>query len=266
MNQAATEAAYQSADMPIVTFTWSPNGRRLEIDPVGDLELTDAGRVYNFVIRNTATDLAGNALAQLSSRFRTFRELKKTFTSVGSIDGHLLGERGFDSTNSTIPVGDTLFTLDGDPHKGFLSFDLTPLETDGLTIPQRITAAKLRIFQTSTAGEPYIDLQVSGRHLLAAHVAFGPGFNLSNASSNSVILHDLGEISSDDTVGYKETPNALESVRDDWQQRVARENRSQFMLFFPLATNGDGLIDSASFNAGEALIDRPELEVTFLVP
>lgn len=261
MNQTATEQAYQSADMPSVTFLWNASGTKLEIDPAGDLEHTANGRVYSFKVRNTATDLAGNTLPELASTFRTLRELKQTFTSVAGLDGTVKGNGDVFANEPRMSVGDN---TDNSQSKSFVSFNLSGLETDGLTVPERITGAKMRVFQQFTGGSPYSFLQVGDRQLLAAHVNYGSTLNFSDF--NSAILRDLGEISSDASGGYKVAQNALESVRDDWGQRVTRESRSQFMLFFPLATNGDGLADVAALLASDSSSDRPELEVTFLVP
>jgi hypothetical protein len=252
-----------------VTFAWSPSGRRLEIDPVGDLEygnlaLTPAGRVYGFTIQNTAKDLAGNALAPLTSTFKTLFQITRTLTSVAALDGFIKGDGDVNITSTNFVVGD-----DGLPNnaqiKGFLSFSLAILADDGLTTPERITSAKLRIFQLSPFfGLPYTNLQLGGRHLLAAHIVYGPALNFGDF--NSAILHHLGEISRDDATEYKQSDNALESVRNDWAQRVGRDDRSQFMLFFPLGTNGDDITDSAMFNSREQQVNHPELEITYLVP
>ena len=261
MNQQATEQAFLSGDMPSVTFLWNANGTKLEIDPVGDLEHTPAGRVYSFRVRNTATDLSGNALPEFASTFRTLRELTRTLKSVAGLDGEIGSDGEVETSGIRMAVGDSSSNIQA---KSFLSFDLTNLETDGLTTPERITSAKMRVFQFFTSGSPYTDLQVGDRQLLAAHVVYGATLNFGDF--NSAILHDLGEISSDTASGYKVAQNALESVRDDWAERVAREKRSQFMLYFPLPTDADSVFDLSVLLARENLTDQPELEVTFLVP
>jgi hypothetical protein len=236
---------------------------------VGDLEygnsaLTPAGRVYGFTIRDTAKDLAGNALPPLTSSFKTLYRVTRTLSSVAALDGYIQGDGGVEATSTGIFVGD-----DGLPNnaqiKGYLSFSLTVLAQDGLTTPERITSAKLRVFQPiDFIGSPYSDLQLGGRHLLAAHVVYGPTLNF--VDFNSAILHNLGEISKDDDIEYKVNDNALESVRNDWAERVRRDDRSQFMLLFPLATNGNDFTDAALFNSREEGSNPPQLEVTYLVP
>lgn len=263
MNEQATELAYQSADMPSVTFNWSNNDTTLEIDPVADLDYTSTGKLYSFKLKNTATDVAGNALTAFTSSFTTYHELTRTFKSVAALDGDVRGDGNVATAGSEIEVGDS-GSADNAQYKGFLSFDLSPLETDGLTIPGRITSAQLRVYQEIGSGSPYTDLRLGGKHLLGAHVNYGPALNAGDF--NTPILHDLGELSVNDTVEYKLVPDVLESVREDWTNRAGRGSRSQFMFFFPKATDGDGDHDASHLVSGENATTSPELKVTFLVP
>jgi hypothetical protein len=264
MNRQATELAYQSADMPAVTFTWSNGDTTLEIDPVGDLEYTNSGKVYTFKLKNTATDLAGNALNAFTSSFATFRELTRTIESSPTLDGDIRSDGAVNNSGCpTICVGDS-GAVDNAQYKGFVSFDLSSLETEGLTVPDRITSSTLRVFQNDVVSSPYTDLVLGSKHLLAAHVDYGA--LLSANDFNTPILHDLGDLSTDTALEYKTNPNALESVRDDWANRTTRKNRSQFMLYFPLATDGDGIADVAHFNSSDDASNHPELKVKFLVP
>jgi hypothetical protein len=160
-------------------------------------------------------------------------------------------------------VGDSLITGNAQ-YKGFLSFNLSPLETDGLTVAGRITSATLRAYQTGTSGTPYNDLSLGGKYVIAAHVAYGAALNA--ADFNTPILHVLGEISANSLSQYKDVQNAVESVRDDWTNRTSRDNRSQYMLYFAQATDGDGASDVARFASRDNTSNHPELEVKFLVP
>jgi hypothetical protein len=263
MNRQATELAYQSTDMPAVTFTWSNNDTRLEIDPVGDLQYTSTGKVYNFKLTNTATDLAGNKLTTVNSSFTTFRELTRTLKSLAALDGRVRGDGTVDTNDNEAWVGDSSGAANAQ-YKGFLSFNLSPLETDGLTVAGRITSATLRAYQTGTTGTPYNDLSLGGKYVIAAHVAYGAALNA--ADFNTPILHDLGQISANSLSEYKDVQNAVESVRDDWTNRTSRDNRSQYMLYFTQATDGDGNLDIAKFASRDNTSNHPELEVKFLVP
>ncbi len=265
MNRQATELAYQSTDMPAVTFTWSNNDTRLEIDPVGDLQYTSTGKLYSFKITNTATDLAGNKLTTVNSSFTTFRELTRTLTSVAALDGWVRGDGVVNGANcgANICVGDS-GSADNAQYKGFLSFDLSNLETLGLTVANRITSAELSVYQEFQDGSPYADLQLGGKHLILAHVDYGAALNAGDF--NTPILDDLGQFSGNGVIGYKTEPDALDSVRDDWANRTSRGNRSQFMFYFAKATDNDGLADVTRLVPGESATTPPELKVKFLVP
>ena len=89
MNQAATQAAYQSTDLPAsgVTFNWNADGTVLTINPNADLAYTAAGKTYSFSLSTTATDVAGNALPATTSSFKTFKQITTTINSTAALDG-----------------------------------------------------------------------------------------------------------------------------------------------------------------------------------
>lgn len=265
MNQAVTQAAYQSADLPAaaVTFIWNAGGTELTINPNADLEYTAAGKNYAFSLTSTATDLAGNPLAPVNSSFTTFRELTRTLSSMAALDGDVRGDGDVETAGSFMEAGDSA-SADNAQYKSFVSFDLSGLQADGLTLASRITAAELRVYQEGNIGSPYADLKLGGKSLMAAHVNYGPALNAGDF--NTPILHDLGEIAANNIVEYKEKSNALDSVRDDWANRAGRGNRSQFMFYFARATDGDGSHDAAHLTAGESTTNPPQLKVKFLVP
>jgi hypothetical protein len=262
MNKTATELAYQSADMPSVAFAWSDGDTKLEIDPVGDLTYTSGGKEYSFKLTNAATDLAGNALTEVSSTFRTFRELSKTIESNASLDGDVRSNGTVDTACSDLCVGDS-GTVDNAQYKGFLSFSLSDLVADGLTTSDRITSATLRVYQYAIQGSPYTDLDIGSQRLIAAHVNYGS--TLTADDFNTAILANLGNISNDTIIEWKSV-SALSAARDDWDNRVARSNRSQYMLYFAQATDGDGNADLALLRSGDAVSNRPQLVLKYLVP
>ncbi len=261
MNKPNTQAAYQSSDLPNVNFNWL-NNTRLEIDPVNNLEYTNSGKVYTFRINNTATDLAGNALTAVNLSFRTLRELTRTLKSTDELDGWIAGnavdwETGIAAGDSDAVGGNAQF-------KGFVSFDLSRLETDGLTSPNRITSATLRVYQESTQGLPFTGLELGGQRLLIAHVDYGSSFEVGDF--NTPILQTLGQLSNNNMIGWRTAPGSLEAVRNDWINRASRGNRSQYMISFPKATNSDGIQDVVVFNDAGSATNQPELEVKFLLP
>jgi hypothetical protein len=262
MNKIATQLAYTSTDLPSVQFTWSENDTTLEIDPVGDLNYISTGKEYSFSLGATATDLAGDALSPINSTFRTFKELTTTLKSDAARDGWIRSDNAVDTT-SKLNVGDSTF-VDNAQYKSYLSFDLSSLEVSGLTLSDRIILAKLRLFQDFPVGLPYTNLAFNGKKLMAAHVNYGN--TLDAIDFNTSILGEFNTTIDDTDLEWKEYLNGLSFVQNDWDNRKARGKRSQYMLFFPKATNGDGIADIAHFKAGDNASNQPELKITYLVP
>jgi hypothetical protein len=264
MNEISTRQAYQSDDMPSAQFTWSENDTMLEIDPAGDLNYTTTGKVYSFSLGAAATDLAGNALSPISSTFRTFKELSPTLKSDAARDGWVRSDNVFDTNETRLNVGDS-GEVDNAQYKSYLSFDLSSLEATGLTTSDRIVSARLRLFQGDAAlGFPYTNLALNNKKLIAAHVSYGAA--LLGNDFNTSILSEFGTTIDNADLEWKEYLNGLDFVKNDWDNREARGKRSQYMLFFPKATDGDGVVDVARFNAGNNVSNQPELRITYLVP
>jgi Bacterial Ig-like domain len=264
MNKTSTELAYQSTDMPSVQFSWSENDTMLEIDPAGDLNYTLSGKEYSFSLGAAATDLAGNALTPIASTFRTFKELNTTLKSDATRDGWVRSDNEFDSTATRLYIGDSTL-VDNAQYKSYLSFDLSSLEATGLTTSDRLTSARLRLFQGDAPdGSPYTNLALNGKKLIATHVSYGS--SLGGSDFNTSVLGEFGTTIDDADIEWKEYLNGLSFVQNDWDNREARGKRSQYMLYFPKATDGDGSADVARFNAGNNASNQPELRITYLVP
>ena len=264
MNKTSTELAYQSTDMPNVQFSWSENDTILEIDPAGDLNYTLSGKEYSFSLGAAATDLAGNALNPIASTFRTFKELNATLKSDAARDGWVRSDNEFDSTATRLYIGDSTL-VDNAQYKSYLSFDLSSLEATGLTTSDLMTSAKLRLFQGDAPdGLPYTNLALNGKKLIATHVSYGSSLN--GSDFNTSVLGEFGMTIDDADIEWKEYQNGLLFVQNDWDNRDQRGKRSQYMLYFPKATDGDGSADVARFNAGNNASNQPELKITYLVP
>ncbi len=264
MNKIATELAYVSTDMPSVQFTWSENDTTLEIDPAGDLNYTLSGKEYSFNLGAAATDLAGNALSPISSTFRTFKELNATLKSDATRDGWVRSDSEFDIAGTRLYIGDSTL-VDNAQYKSYLSFDLSSLEATGLTTSDRLTSAKLRLFQGDAPdGSPYTNLALNGKKLIATHVSYGSSLN--GNDFNTSVLGEFGTTIDDADLEWKEYVNGLSFVQNDWDNRDQRGKRSQYMLYFPKATDGDASADIARFNAGNNASNQPELRITYLVP
>lgn len=258
MNQAATELAYQSGQMPGVAFSWSPDATELYIDPAGDLAYTETGKVHLFKLGSNAKDLAGNPMAEVTSSFTTFKQKTATLESVAALDG-TVGSNGFvDVAATTVAIGDIPGNF---TYRGFFSFDLSGLPAELQSA--NILSASLSAYQGLVSGTPYTDLDIGNTDLWLDHVNYGPSLN--SADFDATVLRSVNELSNDAVIESKSL-GVLEAVQDDWTNRADRENRSQFRLRFPLITDGDGANDAVLFVSGNAATFRPTLQIVYLVP
>jgi len=118
MNQSATVAAFQSADLPdsAVEFEWNGDGTTLTITPLAPLpyaEGTDEGinaLTISFTITNAAEDLAGNQKASAETfSFDTLRRITRDVGAALTMSGHVRE----DGDVTGIPVvGDTNFNME----------------------------------------------------------------------------------------------------------------------------------------------------------
>lgn len=259
MDQDATQAAYQSPEIPAasVVFSWDAEGTTLTIDPNDDLEyaqgVTPAAVValaYQFSLTSTATDLAGNALANPAMvTFTTLRQLTPSFPAVDA----MTGDMAFNGTTLGIEVcvGDQYFMAgtNGWVHGG-ITFDLSTLPGDIF----EFQAATLQGDQVALNGAPYSALG----NLRAEHVVFAALTDLWNAE----LLEDIGEFSTSPTLDTR-TMDVLTQVEADYANGAVQNDRSQYRLAFEQLTDNDGAADYACFSkAPETLF----LALDYLIP
>ena len=168
-----------------------------------------------------------------------------------------------DCSTTLICIGDSS-AVDNAQYKGYLSFNLASLETDGLTTSDRIVSANLRVYQFSATGTPYSDLKLGSKGLIVEHTSYGS--TLTAADFNNDLLGAFPETGQSAAVAWKDFDGGRDFVRNDWDNRATRGNRSQYILYFAKATDGDGVADIARFNSSDSADHHPELVVKFLVP
>lgn len=259
MNQAATQSAYQSTDLPAsgVTFSWNPAGTVMTINPNADLLYTATGKTYAFSLTTTATDMAGNALPATNSSFKTFRQLTTTLSSTPALDGNVRSDGLVSAGNTVLEIGDSGSVANA-TYRGYLSFDLSGLPA-GLS-SANILGATLSVRQQAVFGNPYTDLDVGVSDLMLDHVNYGP--SLTAADFDPTVYTMLGDmISSTALATYQRS--VLSSVQADW---TGNRTRSQYRLRFAKLTDGDGVFDAIHINSGDSASNKPTLQVTYLMP
>ncbi len=234
MSHESVEALYSSLHLPAqsVSMSWNEAGDTLTITPNNKLDIaegigfdpsTTEAKEYRVSISEDATDLAGN---ELTGRLDlVFTTQKRMAASVG-IDGELTRYRtsigGVSAVGSALRIGDNAMIV----YRGFVTFDLSKLP-DGA----EIESATMGVRQVAVTGTPF-DLGVVN----ANHITYDI---VSSVAWNVPALSSMGALTSTTALG----PRSLDvtaAVADDYAQRAARFDRSQYRLEFPNAYNGDG--------------------------
>lgn len=276
MNQASAQAAFQSASLGGVTFSWNAEGTVMTVKPNTALTYTSAGQSYSYMETTTATDRAGNALASPSNvSFKTLREITATLNSVAASEGEVFN-------NNTVVTG--LFRAgdasDNAAVRGFTSFDLSGLPA-GLS-PDNIEKATLRLYVNNIVGHPFTALFPPvtcapycffvGKSVVVDSVHYGATLSGSDfdmatlpASSSGLYGESSGPILLLGTTTGWNRSDVSAMVRADWQDRAARGSLSQYRLKFPLGTNADNKEDRIYLDSA-ANSHKPQLVLTYLIP
>jgi hypothetical protein len=262
MNQAATQAAYQSADLSSsdVIFSWNAEGTVLTIKPNDFLEYAAGddpsieAKTYTLGVTSMAKDAAGNSLTPFSSSFSTLKVIVTSIYATANLDGEVIGVTNATAvSNSTvIRVGTTSDSI----VRGFFSFDLTGLPAGVVT-----DEAKLIINKEGMEGNPYEFSNMSLDHVIY-------GSNLSGDDYDTPVLADLGifDSASAPATGYLSS-NVTSALNDDLTNRASRGNRSQYRLSFRETDTQKGPPDYVSFKASEGPEgQRPFLNVVYYLP
>jgi hypothetical protein len=171
MDQAATQAAYQSVDIPAarVTFSWNDAGDELTITPnsplayaEGSSDATTDPLSYSFTISNTGESEAGIALEMDTDvTFSTLRRLSLSYDQDVSLSGRVRDLGGSTLVAGSYLLGDNSVN---DPARGFVSFDVSSLPEGPVTVE----AANLHARFNGIIGNPFADLGA----VVYQHVAY----------------------------------------------------------------------------------------------
>jgi hypothetical protein len=160
-----------------------------------------------------------------------------------------------------IASGDTFKV--GTWERGFLSFNLAGLPDD----LKLIKSAKLNVWQFSHKDGAYGPQ--TGK-LIAESVAYGSLDPADYAKAGNQVCFGLcgvphGDLSTVEANGWKDA-DVLLAVANDWDQREARGDKSQFRLRFVNENGGEGPDIYATFFSGDSDQNRPVLKVTYEHP
>jgi hypothetical protein len=276
MNKLVTQNAYQSARNLIrptqVQFSFNTDGTVLTINPNTNLTIasgsdpaTVVASAFDFQITNLATDLAGNPLTTSSFTFTTQRRITTNFAPNASISGMVRTDAAIFVNNGCLAgallcVGDSGNAANAQ-YKGFISFDLSSLPTTITTFE----LANLNAFQTGSykdgvAGDAYIDM---GGSLNLEHIDYGA--TLDATDFNLAALSSIGVLSTTAALENK-VLSVLTNVQNDYANRVARGNRSQYRLSFPTVSDFDSKVDAIELARGDNPTNPTFLQIRYFLP
>ncbi len=273
MDQAATQVAYQSADLPAtaVTFDWNAAGTQMTVKPNAPLEYAKGAdtslvaKNYELKLTSTAKDQGGLALVPLTSSFKTLRDIATVLSSDKTLDGYAQSDNFADSSNTALYVGDRDNNVG---IRGFITFDLSGLSTNAgfQLLSATLRVQKYRASGVFFVGSPYSLATNPARinQIDLDHVDYGSSLEGSDYDTKSIAL--LGAI---DSFAQRSTiqtqADVLSAVTDDITNRVSRGNRSQYRLSLFEQTNNDNAFDYVIYGSA-SLAPSPSLSLEYLIP
>ena len=271
MDTAATEAAYESDDLPAteLDFSWNESATTLTLSPRSGLRYASGAegagdepafpaRVYHYGLSARAQDRQGQPLAAASFSFSTLRQVNAVLPADAERTGNWTdGEaEGIHNCMRTPKAGyEPTVCVGDDPNNvrytGFLSFDFSALPS-GI---ERFTSARL-LANASVHGTPealgasrleYVTYAELGEAALGAtaHSAASPLFVAENLIDQAQLALNL-DVSS--------------ALSNDYEKRDARMNRSQYRLAFAK------VLTNAHWDDVELPTSSIRLAVSYLVP
>jgi len=269
MDRSATEAAYQSENLPssAVTFEWNEDSTELTVVPleplaydVGEDPALVQARRINYFVSASAASAGGSRLAQpYEFSFSLLRQI--AFTVFAVQDRELSGNfRSNDTYGAGVCaenavnmcVGDVRVNGESEQYRGFISFVLSELPESALSV-----SAVLGLEISSTSGNPFAGLG----GLLLEHARFAT-IDLDAFGADSV--SELGLIADAGGTGTRVSADVSEAVLSDLssdEMVASGQGLSQYRLRFEDETDND-----AQSDAIVSAWDTQTLDVSYLLP
>lgn len=239
MDRGSTEDAFvTSEDAPLPTFDWNAAGTELTIDPnltyPTSIDPAAAGEPFKFIVTTAAKDLAGNSLkGNVRSQFTLLRKVTQVcpLSSAGSwMHGDAMGGGGYTTAGDQEPAGVI------SERRGFITADISSLPS-GIV---EFESARIDTSVVQVSGDPFGSLG----DLLIDSVVYQPPVDQTAFDVDP--LHKLGTFVAatvNNAAGDSISKDVLVAVKDDYENRIKRKNRSQYRLAFALVPNPNGQMD-----------------------
>jgi hypothetical protein len=237
------------------TFAWSSGNTVMTFTPSVQYPY---GSEVTWSVSTGARDAAGNPKATNDTFvFAVIKQTTIDLACIGSLDGFVNNVPAA-YTTSSITTGYSAYTL-----RGMAAFDISKLPANATLI----NSATIYLKQYNVAGTPYGPTRLG--NVLWRHVDYGPA--LDAADFNTPLLTHTGATNGTlSTTATNEWKSAIVtfSVRDDFTNRAARGDRSEYQVRFTNDTVMPVTSDYAYFYSCEATAptDRPYISVTYESP
>jgi hypothetical protein len=262
MDREATEAAYQSENVPSdsVSFIWNDASTELTVvpdEPLAYARGSDPAEVQarrvSFFVSASAADVEGRRLAQpYEFSFSLLRQIEFTLFAVQDRD--LSGSFRSDDSYGTgacargqinMCVGDTRVVGQNEQYRGFISFDLAPLP-EGLVDLSAVLSLEI----TDLSGNPFAGLGA----LLLEHASFD-AIDLDAFSASG--LDEVARIAVNGRAAGVVSADVSSAFLADRGQRDV----NQYRLRFETATDRDLTSDMLL-----STWDTQTIDVSYLLP
>ena len=251
MDQAATQAAYQSADVPAaaVTFAWNDAGDELTITPNAALAyamgyVDVAPLEHGFTITTAASSLAGVMMDHdVDVSFTTLRRIEQVVERSEALSGNVAADNG--------ALG-SLFFGDRNTNEHVcwaVTFDTTELAADVAALE----SAELRASWNGQSGNPWTGL---GGGTVFQHVVYtglDGACEVAAEGSASGLFGGIGDVDV-----MRDVAGPLDAVLADPD---AYDSLLQLRIRWLLESDNDGAYDSVSL-----VPEDLELHLTYLAP
>ncbi len=252
MDQAATQAAYQSASIPaaLVTFAWNDAGDELTVTPNAPLAYASgsdpgvAALAYDFTITTAARSLDDAMLAaDVEVGFTTLRHIDQVLEHDAELSGNVGATSG--ALGSTM-LGDR--NTDEAVRWG-VTFDLAELAPD----VAEVESAELRASWNQQSGNPWAGLGGGTVYQQVQFASLDEAFDAPGLGMGSGLFGSVADVDV-----MRDAAEPLAAVLDDLD---GFGGLLQLRLRWLLDSDDDGAYDSVTIVA-----DDLELHVSYLAP
>ena len=263
INSAQTAFAITAPAGITGNFSWAAGNTQMVFTPSA---LFAYGTTVTWQVSTAARDAAGNYKTTLNSYvFYVIKSTTVNLPCVPLLDGYTFNNTTAGTTS--VQAGASYIAVGWYPptpliYRGWTTYDLSVLPTNATAI----TSATMYVQQYQVTGTVYGATALGS--LLWRHVDYGPSLDAADHTITQLPhTSSGGTLSTDATLGWKAAVVTL-SLRDDLANRVARANRSQFLL--RMTNDSDALnISEWSYNYScdaTVVTDRPYIQVTYEYP